>query len=107
MRIDLAHEAVLIPAELWQRWRKIARAIGSDDCALAANAAPTRRNLYWVATASRILVQWTTGDQQRLANAIAVALEASARRRIEPEIGRYTQTAGRDISEKRWKEGRS
>ena len=80
MGVDLAHEAVSIPAERWQRWHKIARAIANDDCALVkelciANTAPTRRNLYWAATAARILVQWTTGDQQRLANAIAVELE--------------------------------
>ena len=66
MGVDLAHEAVSIPAERWQRWHKIARAIGNDDCALAkelciANTAPTRRNLYWAATAARIPVQWTTG----------------------------------------------
>jgi hypothetical protein len=82
MVVDLAHEAVSIPAERWQRWREILRAIGNDDCALAkelciANTAPTRRNLYWAATAARILVQWTTGDQQRLANAIAVELESA------------------------------
>jgi hypothetical protein len=83
MVVDLAHEAVAIPAERWLRWHEIARAIGNDDCALAnelciANAAPTRRNLYWAATAARILVQWTTGDQQRLASAIATELESAA-----------------------------
>jgi hypothetical protein len=83
MGIDLAHEAVSIPAERWQRWHKIARAIGNDDCALGkelyiANTAPTRRNLYWAATAARILVQWTTGDRQRLASAIATELESAA-----------------------------
>jgi hypothetical protein len=36
-----------------------------------------------------------------------IALEAPARRRIEPAIGRSPQTAGRDIGEKRWKEVRS
>jgi hypothetical protein len=82
MVVDLAHEAVSIPAERWQRWHEIAREIGNDDCALAkelcnANAVPTRRNLYWAATAARILVQWTTGDQQRLANAVAVELESA------------------------------
>ena len=81
--VDLAHEAVSIPAERWQRWHEIARAIGNDDCALAhelciANTAPTRRNLYWAATAARILEQWTTGDRQRLANAIATELESAA-----------------------------
>jgi len=83
MGVDLAHEAVSIPAERWQRWHKIARAIGNDDCALAkelciAKTAPTRRNLYWAATAARILVQWTTGDRQRLASAIATELEGAA-----------------------------
>jgi hypothetical protein len=82
MGIDVAHEAISIPAERWQRWHEIARAIGSDDCNLAkelciANTAPTRRNLYWAATAARILVQWTTGDRQRFANAIAVELESA------------------------------
>jgi len=82
MLVDLAHEAVSIPAQRWQRWHEIARAIGNDGCALTkelgiANAAPTRRNLYWAATAARILVQWTTGDRQRLANAIAVELESA------------------------------
>jgi len=82
MVIDLAHEAVSIPAERWQRWHKIARAIGNNSCALAeelcnANTVPARRNLYWAATAASILVQWTTGDQQRLANAIAVELESA------------------------------
>src|SRR5262245_37706282 len=82
MGVDLACEAVSIPAERWQRWHNIARAIGNDDCALAnelciAKAAPTRRNLYWTATAARILVQWTTGDRQRLASAIAVELESA------------------------------
>ena len=82
MAVDLAHEAVSIPAQRWQRWHEIARAIGNDGCALTkelgiANAAPTRRNLYWAATAARILAQWTTGDRQRLANAIAVELESA------------------------------
>jgi hypothetical protein len=82
MIVDPAHEPVSIPAERWQRWHEIACAIGNDDRALAkelciANTAPTRRNLYWAATAARILVQWTTGDQQRLANAIAVELESA------------------------------
>jgi hypothetical protein len=82
MVVDLAHEAVSISAERWQRWHKIARAIGNEDCALAnelciANTAPTRRNLYWAATAARILVQWTTGDRQRLASAIATELESA------------------------------
>ena len=76
------------------------------SCA-SPNAAPTGRNLYWAARASVTFVQWTTGDQQRFANTIAVALKAPARRRIEPAIGRSPQTAGRDIGEKRWKEGRS
>ncbi len=80
---DLAHEAVSIPAERWHRWHEIAREIGHDDHGLAeeldiANTVPTRRNLYWAATAARILVQWTTGDRQRLANAIAVELENAA-----------------------------
>ena len=83
MAVDLAHEAVPIPAESWQRWHEIARAIDNDDRALTkelciANAVPTRRNLYWAATAARILVQWTTGDRQRLANAIASELESAA-----------------------------
>jgi len=83
MGVDLAHEAVSIPAERWQRWHKVARAIADDDCALVkelriANTAPTRRNLYWAATAARILVQWTTGDRQRLASAIATELESAA-----------------------------
>jgi hypothetical protein len=82
MGVDLAHEAVSIPAQRWQRWHQIARAIGNDDCGhtkelCIANAVPTRRNLYWAATAARILVQWTTGDRQRLANAIAVELEGA------------------------------
>ena len=84
---DPAHEAVSIPAERWQRWHDIVRAIGDDDGALAkelciAHTVPTRRNLYWAATAARILMQWTTGDRQQLANAIAVELEnAGATRR--------------------------
>src|SRR6476660_5851347 len=83
MVVDPAHETVSIPAERWQRWHEIARAIGNDDCALAkelciANTAPTRRNLYWAATAARILVQWTTGDRQRLASSIATELESAA-----------------------------
>jgi hypothetical protein len=83
MRVDLAHEAVSIPAERWQRWHKIARAIGNDDCDLKkelriANAAPTRRNLYWAATTARILVQWTTGARQSLASTIATELESAA-----------------------------
>jgi hypothetical protein len=83
MVVDPAHETVAVPAERWQRWHEIARAIGNDDCALAkelciANTAPTRRNLYWAATAARILVQWTTGDRQRLASAIATELEGAA-----------------------------
>jgi hypothetical protein len=82
MVVDLAHEAVSIPAERWQRWHEIARDIGNNDCGLAkelciANTAPTRRNLYWAATAARILVQWTTGDHQRLASAIATELESA------------------------------
>jgi hypothetical protein len=83
MVVDIAHEAVSIPAERWQRWHEIAREIGDDACALAkelciANTAPTRRNLYWAATAARILVQWTTGDRQRLASAVATELENAA-----------------------------
>jgi len=83
MVVDLAHAAVSIPAEKWQRWHDIARAIDNDDRTLAkelciANSAPTRRNLYWAATAARILVQWTTGDRQRLASAIATELEGAA-----------------------------
>jgi hypothetical protein len=83
MVVDPAHEVVLIPAERWQWWHEIARAIGNDDRGLAkelciANTAPTRRNLYWAATAARILVQWTTGDRQRLASAIATELEGAA-----------------------------
>jgi hypothetical protein len=83
MGVDPAHEAVSIPAERWQRWHRFARAIGSADCALAkelsiANSAPTRRNLYWAATAARVLAQWTTGDRQRLANALATELEKAA-----------------------------
>ena len=85
--VDPAYETVSIPAESWQRWAEMARAIGDDDCTLAkelriARAVPTRRNLYWAATAARILMQWTTGDRQQLANAIAVELEnAGATRR--------------------------
>ena len=95
MGVDLAHEAVSIPAERWQRWHKIARAIGNDDCALAkelciAKAAPTRRNLYWAATAARILVQWTTGDRQRLASAIATELEGAA---VPPDRARLGECA--------------
>jgi hypothetical protein len=83
MVVDLAHEVVSVPAESWQRWHEIARAIGKEDCGLAeelciANRAPTRRNLYWAATAARIVVQWTTGDRQRLASAIATELEGVA-----------------------------
>jgi hypothetical protein len=82
MVVDPAHEPVSISANSWQRWHEIAREIGNDDCALAkelciANTAPTRRNLYWAATAARILVQWTTGDRQRLASAIATELESA------------------------------
>ena len=82
MVVDPAHEPVSISANSWHRWREIAREIGNDDCALAeelcnANAVSTRRNFYWAATAARILVQWPTGDQQRLANAIAVELESA------------------------------
>ena len=69
--VDLAHEPVSIPAERWQRLREIVLDIGNDDCALGkelciANTAPTRRNLYWAATAARILVQWTTGKSWRI-----------------------------------------
>ena len=83
MVVDLAHEVVSVPAEKWQRWHGIARAIDNDDCVLSqelriANTAPTRRNLYWAATAARILVQWTTGDRQRSANAIATEIESYA-----------------------------
>src|SRR5262245_58925528 len=83
MVVDLAHEAVSIPAETWQRWHGIVRAIGNDDCALAkelciANTLPTRWNLYWAATAARILVQWTTAERQSLARAIATELESAA-----------------------------
>src|SRR6516165_10465224 len=79
MGVDPAHEAVSIPAERWQRWHRIVRAVGTHDCALAkelwiANTAPTRRNSYWAATAARILTQWTTGDRQKLANALATEL---------------------------------
>jgi hypothetical protein len=79
--IYLAHEQVSISAERWQRWCEIVREIGDDDCGLAkelrnAKVMPTRRNLYWAATAARVLVQWTTGDQQRFANAIAAELES-------------------------------
>jgi hypothetical protein len=82
MIVDRAHETVSVPAERWQRWHEIARAIGHDDCGLTkelsiAKTVPTRRNLYWAATAARILVQWTTGDRQRLANAIAAELEST------------------------------
>lgn len=68
MVVDLAHEAVSVPAEKWQRSHGIARAIDNDDCVLSqelriANTAPTWRSLYWAATAARILVQWTTGDR--------------------------------------------
>lgn len=83
MVVDPAHEVVSIHADKWQRWHAIARAVGNDDRGLAkelriANAAPTRRNLYWAATAARTLVQWTTGDRQRLATAIATELEGAA-----------------------------
>ena len=93
MGVDLAHEAASIPAERWQRWHDIARAIGNDDCALAkelciAKAAPTRRNLYWAATAARILVQWTTGDRQSLARAIATELEGAA---VPPDRARIDE----------------
>ena len=82
MVVDRAHEPVSISAASWHRWYEIAREIGDDDCALAkelcnANTVPTRRNLYWAATAARILMQWTTGDKQRRANAIAVELESA------------------------------
>jgi hypothetical protein len=82
MVVDLAHEAVSISDNSWQRRHEIVREIGNDRCALAkelcnANTVPTRRNLYLATTAARILVQWTTGDQQRLANAIAVELESA------------------------------
>jgi len=40
MGVDLAHEAVSIPAERWQRWHKIARSIGNDDCVLAKELIP-------------------------------------------------------------------
>ena len=81
--VDIAHETVFVPADRWERWHEIARAIGNDDCGLTkvlrnANTIPTRRNVYWAVTAARILVQWTTGDRQRLANAIAVELECAA-----------------------------
>ena len=81
--VDVAHVAVSVPVEVWQRWHEIARAIDKGDCVLTqelrtANSAPTRRNLYWAATAARILVQWTTGDRQRSANAIAAELESYA-----------------------------
>jgi hypothetical protein len=99
MDVDPAHEAVSIPAERWQQWHEIARAIGNEDCALAkelsiANTAPTRRNLYWAATAARILVQWTTGDRQRLASAIATELEGAA---VPPHcapVGAYAVNRG-------------
>jgi len=35
MVVDSAHVAISIPAERWQRWHRIARAIGNDHCALA------------------------------------------------------------------------
>jgi hypothetical protein len=97
MGVDLAHEAVSIPAERWQRWHNIARAIGNNDCALAkelciAKAAPTRRNLYWAATAARTLVQWTTGDRQRLASAIATELEGAA---VPPKRARIGECAAK------------
>ena len=83
MVVDPAHEVVSIHADKWQRWHAIARAIGKDDRGLAkelriANAAPTRRNLYWAATAARTLVQWTIGHRQRLATVIATELEGAA-----------------------------
>jgi hypothetical protein len=83
MVVDHIHEAVSVPAERWQRWHEIARAIDNDNCTLirelrVANITPTRRNLYWAATAARILVQWTTGDRQRLASDIASELESAA-----------------------------
>src|SRR5262245_64935539 len=103
MGVDLAHEAVSIPAERWQRWHKIARAIGNDDCALAkelciAKAAPTRRNLYWAATAARILVQWTTGDRQRLASAIATEREGAG---VPQDRARFGGCAGNSDEQKR------
>ena len=81
--VDSAHELISISPEKWHRWHAIARAIGKDDRDLGkelrvASTAPTRRNLYWAATAARILVQWTTGDRQRLAIAIATELESAA-----------------------------
>jgi hypothetical protein len=87
MGVDLAHEAVLIPAERWQRWREIAREIDNDGCALAeelcnANAVATRWNLYWAATAARILVQCTTGDQQKVGERNCSRRRAAALRRL-------------------------
>src|SRR5262249_46756344 len=108
--VDPAHEPVSISANRWQRWHEIVREIGNGSCALAkelskANAVPTRRNLYWAATAARILVQWTTGDRQRLANAIAVELESAG---ASPNWLRDRPLNGwEDIKEKDQEEGRS
>ena len=81
--IDPAHQVISIPTDRWQRWHEIAQQIGNDDCGLAkelrnADAAPTRRNLYWAATTARTLAQWTTGDRQQMAGALAAELENAA-----------------------------
>ena len=94
MVVDPAHEVVSIHADKWQRWHAIARAVGNGDRGLAkelriANAAPTRRNLYWAATAARTLVQWTTGDRQMLATAIATELEGAAVPPHWPPVGEF------------------
>ena len=115
MGVDLAHEAVLIPAERWQQWHKIACAIGTTTILPSLKSVHRPIPRWRVGQAEFGLGRyrcprsraWTTGDQQRLANAITVELDVPARRRIELAIGRSPQTAGRDIGEKRWKEVRS
>jgi hypothetical protein len=96
MVVDSAHEAVSIPAERWQRWHEIAGEIGK--CALAkvlcnANTMPTRRNMYWAATAARMLVQWTTGGKQ-VGERNRSRTGKRRRRRNEPAIGRSLQQPG-------------
>ena len=86
MVVDLAHEAVSVPAETWRRWHAIARRIDKRDCNLSealrrAHSTSTRRNFYWAATAARILVQWATGERQKLANVATVEARWAAEQR--------------------------
>jgi hypothetical protein len=104
MGVDLAHEAVSIPAERWQRWREIAREIGNE--ALSSSTAMAFANLCWSPVVHCTGMRAAVAAQYKFRLVgTALALHSALARAQPPR--RRIETAGRDISEKRWKEGRS